>query len=136
MCLFPEENQQPVWGGNRSSEDKWQFSLDVKQKHTDYRRKSTKQKFAKVSRSNNNYSFRLIKPFNNNNYYPTTTTPPPPQQHTTRHTTTHNNTTTTTTTTPSFTRNYFYELYLAVTSRRCSCVQKTEASGRISGFCT
>ena len=67
MCLFPEENQQPVLGGNRFSEEKWQFSFDVKQKHTFYRRKSTKKKFAKVSPSNNNYSFRIIQPFNNNN---------------------------------------------------------------------
>ena len=44
MCLFPEENQQPVLEGNRFSEEKWQFSLDVKQKHTFYRRKSTKKK--------------------------------------------------------------------------------------------
>ena len=44
MCLFPEENQQPVLGCNRFSEEKWQFSLDVKQKHTFYRRKSTKKK--------------------------------------------------------------------------------------------
>ena len=42
--LFPEENQQPVLGGNRFSEEKWQFSLDVKQKHTFYRRRSTKKK--------------------------------------------------------------------------------------------
>ena len=59
MCLFPEENQQPVLGGNRFSEEKWQFSLDVKQKHTFYIRKSTK-KIAKVSPSTNNYSFRII----------------------------------------------------------------------------
>ena len=67
MCLFPEENQQPVLGGNRFSEEKWQFSLDVKQKHTFYRRKSTKKKIAKVSPSHDNYSFRIISPFNNNN---------------------------------------------------------------------
>ena len=59
MCLFPDENQQPVLGGNRFSEEKWQFSLDVKQKHTFYRRKWTK-KIAKVTLSNNNYSFRII----------------------------------------------------------------------------
>ena len=53
MCLFPEENQQPVLGGNRFSEEKWQFSLDVKQKHTFYQRISRKNKFAKVSPSNN-----------------------------------------------------------------------------------
>ena len=59
MCLFHEENQQPVLGSNRFSEEKWQFSLDVTQKHTFYRRKSTKT-FANVSPSNNNYSFRVI----------------------------------------------------------------------------
>ena len=32
MCLFLEENQQPVLGGSRFSEEKWQFSLDVQQK--------------------------------------------------------------------------------------------------------
>ena len=31
------------FGGNRFSKEKWQFSLDVKQKHTFYRRKSTKK---------------------------------------------------------------------------------------------
>ena len=31
MCLFPEEIQQPVLGCNRFSEEKWQFSLGVKQ---------------------------------------------------------------------------------------------------------
>ena len=40
----------------------------MKQKHTFYRRKSTK-KIAKVSPSNNNYSFRIKKPFNNNKAY-------------------------------------------------------------------
>ena len=34
MCLFPEENQKPVWGSHRFSEEKQQFSLDVKQKYT------------------------------------------------------------------------------------------------------
>ena len=48
MCLFPEENQQPSLGGHRFSQEKWQFSLDQKQKHTYYLRKSTK-KIAKVS---------------------------------------------------------------------------------------
>ena len=31
MCLFPEENQQPVVEGHRFSDEKCQFSLDVKQ---------------------------------------------------------------------------------------------------------
>ena len=34
MCLFPEENQQPVLGSHRFPEEKWQFSLDVKQTYT------------------------------------------------------------------------------------------------------
>ena len=36
MCLFSEENQQPILGGHRFSEEKCQFSLDAKQKHTFY----------------------------------------------------------------------------------------------------
>ena len=43
MCLFPEENQQPVLGGNRFPKKSDIFSLDVKQKHTFYQRKSTKK---------------------------------------------------------------------------------------------
>ena len=39
-----KENQQPVLRGHRFSDEKWQFSFDVKQKHTFYRRKSTKTK--------------------------------------------------------------------------------------------
>ena len=53
------------FGVSPFSEEKRQFSLDVKQKHTFYKRKSTK-KIAKVSPSNNNYSIRTILPFNNN----------------------------------------------------------------------
>ena len=44
MCLCPEENQKPVLGSYRFYEEKWQCSLDVKQKHTFYLRKSTKKK--------------------------------------------------------------------------------------------
>ena len=70
MCLFREENQQPVLGGNRFSEEVSIFigreTKTVKQKHTFFRRKSTK-KIAEVSPSNNKYSFRIISPFNNNN---------------------------------------------------------------------
>ena len=44
MCLFPEENQQPVLKRDsffrRKSDN---FSVDVKQKHSFYRRKSTKK---------------------------------------------------------------------------------------------
>ena len=57
MCLFPEENQQPVLGSNRFSEEKWQFSLDVKQKLHIFPTKID-EKIAKVSPSNNNYSSR------------------------------------------------------------------------------
>ena len=55
---FPMKNQQPVLGGHRFSYEKWQFSLDVKQKDTFHRRKSTK-KIAKVSPFIINYSFRI-----------------------------------------------------------------------------
>ena len=60
MCLFPEENQQPVLRGQRFSVEKCQFSLDVKQKHTFYLRKSTNIFFAKVSPFINNYSLRFF----------------------------------------------------------------------------
>ena len=66
MCLFPYENQQPVLGGHRFSKEKCEFSLDVKQKYTFYRRKFTKQ-IAKVSSSYNNYSCRIMYPSNNIN---------------------------------------------------------------------
>ena len=39
---FPRKINNPFWG-NRFSEEKSQFSLDVKQKHTFFRRKSTKK---------------------------------------------------------------------------------------------
>ena len=84
MCLFPEENQQPVFGCQRFSEEKWQFSLDVKQKHTFYRRKWTKK------RAGQPISQQLF--FRNK-----TTIQQQQQQHTTTttiHTTTHNNNTT------------------------------------------
>ena len=97
MCLFPKENQQPVLGGNRFSEEKLQFSLDVKQKYTFFQRKSTK-KIAKVSPSYNNYSFRIIQKFNNHNtqnspHTKNTTTlnnTRHPKTHNTQHSTTHN----------------------------------------------
>ena len=31
---FPEDNQQPILGSHRFAEEKWQFLLDVKHKHT------------------------------------------------------------------------------------------------------
>ena len=48
---FPKKINNPFWC-HRFSKERWQFPPDVKQKHTFYRRKSTKQKFAKVSFSN------------------------------------------------------------------------------------
>ena len=60
MCLFPEENQQPVLGSQRFSEEKWQFSLVVKQK-THFTEEINEKQFAKVGSSHNNfYSFRVI----------------------------------------------------------------------------
>ena len=53
VSLFPEENQQPISASH-------QLPSDVKQKHTFYRRKSKKNKFAKVSHSNIFYSFTII----------------------------------------------------------------------------
>ena len=60
MCLFPEENQQLILGGHRFSQEKWQFSLEVKQKHTNLQTKLNEHKFAKVSPCINDYSFRKI----------------------------------------------------------------------------
>ena len=40
---FQRKINNPFWGSNRFSEEKSQFSLDVKQKHTFFRRKSTKK---------------------------------------------------------------------------------------------
>ena len=34
MCLFPEENQQPILGFHRFSEEKWHFRMDVKKQCT------------------------------------------------------------------------------------------------------
>ena len=42
MCLFPKENQQLILGGHRFSIEKWQCSLDVKQKYIFYFLESTK----------------------------------------------------------------------------------------------
>ena len=36
---FQRKINNPFWEGNRFSEEKYQFSLDVKQKHTFFRRK-------------------------------------------------------------------------------------------------
>ena len=56
---FPRKINNPFCGLTVFAKKSGNFSLDVKQKHTFYRRKSTK-KIAKVSRSDNNYSFRII----------------------------------------------------------------------------
>ena len=58
---LPRENQRLILEDTVFPEEKCQFSLDVKQTHTFYRRKSTKQFFARVSTSNNIYSFRIKK---------------------------------------------------------------------------
>ena len=78
MCLFPKENQQPVFGCNRFSEEKWQFHWTWN-KNTHFSDENERKKFAKVSPSNNNYSFWIFYPHNT--------------QHTTHNTqhTTHNN---------------------------------------------
>ena len=89
MCLFPEENQQPVLRGHVFPKKSVKFSLDVKQKHTFCRRKST-EKIAKVSSFINYYSFRILKPFNNTRH--THDTRHTQQQHTTHTTTTHTTT--------------------------------------------
>ena len=59
MRVFPEENQQPVLGGHRFSEEKWQFSLDVKQTHI-LQTKINEKQFAKVSSSDNNCFCKII----------------------------------------------------------------------------
>ena len=65
MCLFPEENQQPVLGSHRFSEEKWQFSLDVKQKYTfsdENRRKKKSLRSAHLTTT----THQKNKLFNNN----------------------------------------------------------------------
>ena len=64
MFLLPEENQQPVLRSNRFSSEMWQFSLDVKQKHIFYKRKSTKKKSL---RSAHLTIIILLEYYNNNN---------------------------------------------------------------------
>ena len=54
MCLFPEENQQHVLRGQLFFSRKVTIFIGRETKHTFYRRKSTKIKFAKVSPCNNN----------------------------------------------------------------------------------
>ena len=67
MCLFPEENQQPVLGGNSFSRGQVTIFIWRETKTHILQTKINEKKFAKVSPSNNNYSFRIIWPFNNNN---------------------------------------------------------------------
>ena len=57
---FQKIINNPFWEVTVFFDEKWQFSLDVKQKHTFYQRESKKNKLAKVSFSNNNDSFRII----------------------------------------------------------------------------
>ena len=54
---FPDENLQPVLRGHVFSEEKRQFSLDVKQKRTFYKRKSTKKEI----RSGHSYNIFFFK---------------------------------------------------------------------------
>ena len=56
---FPMKINNPFWGVIVFQKKSDNFPLDAKQKHTFYRRKSTK-KIAKVSPSNNNY-FNIIQ---------------------------------------------------------------------------
>ena len=59
MCLFPEENQQPVLGvivfPKKSDNFHWTWN-----KNTHFTDENERKKIAKVSPSNNNYSFRII----------------------------------------------------------------------------
>ena len=84
MCLFPEENQQPVLGGHRFSEEKCSFSLALnQQQHTFYKGKSMK-KSAEVNPSKNYCSLKQL------NNQPTNQ---PTSQHTTNQDTTNQDTT-------------------------------------------
>ena len=47
------------FGRSPFSEEKWRFSLDVKQKHTFITDENQRKQFANVSPSNNSYSFRI-----------------------------------------------------------------------------
>ena len=60
MCLFPEENQQPVLGSNRFSEEKWPFFIGRETNTHILPTKMNEKKIDKVSPSNNNYCFRII----------------------------------------------------------------------------
>ena len=59
MCLFPQENQQPVLGltvfPKKSDNFHWTWN-----KNTHFTDENQRKKIAKVSPSNNNYSFRII----------------------------------------------------------------------------
>ena len=62
---FPEENQQHILGvtvfPRKSDKFHW-----TKNKNTHVTDENERKKIAKVSPSNNNYSFGIIEPFNNN----------------------------------------------------------------------
>ena len=64
---FARKINNPFWGVIVFSEEKSQFSLDVEQNTHFSDENRRKKKIAEVSPSNNNYSFRIKKPFNNNN---------------------------------------------------------------------
>ena len=67
MCLFPEENQQPILGSPFSRRKAANF-IGLEAKTHILRTKINEIKFAKVSSSNNNFSLRIIS-------HSTTTTP-------------------------------------------------------------
>ena len=60
VSLFPEENQQPVLGGNRFFQRKGTIFIGRETKPHILPTKMNEKKIAKVSPSNNNYSFRII----------------------------------------------------------------------------
>ena len=60
MCLFPEEIQQPVLGGNRFFEIKVTIFIGRETETHIVPTKINETKFAKVSSSYNKYSFRII----------------------------------------------------------------------------
>ena len=90
MCLFPEENQTTRFGWCSFFRGKVTIFIGRETKTHILPKKINEKKIAKVSPSNNNYSFRIKKPFNNTQH--TTTTQ---QQHNNNNntTTTHNNNT-------------------------------------------
>ena len=67
MCLFPEENKQPIFGRSPFFRSKLTILIGRETKTHNLQTKVNEKKIAKVSPFINNYSFRIIYPFNNNN---------------------------------------------------------------------